>query len=99
MIDWLVGWGLQEIIDHIRLRAHSYVYSSSMSPPVTGQIMESMRMMTGQIGGDEGQNKIRQLKENTRYFRQKVLIDMPPQAACRTNAMHEFREKFFSIFL
>jgi hypothetical protein len=62
----------QETIDHIKLRAHSSVYAPSMAPAVTAQIMASMRIIMGLNGTNEGQLKIRQLHENTRYFRQKV---------------------------
>jgi serine palmitoyltransferase len=43
-----------------------------MAPAVTAQIIASMRLIMGINGTDEGQRKIRQLHENTRYFRQKV---------------------------
>ena len=62
------------MIEHVRLRAHSSVYAPSMAPPVTGQIVASMKMIMGTLGGDEGERKIRQLHENTRYFRQKVCL-------------------------
>ena len=37
-------------------------------------MLESMKIIAGLTNGDEGERKIRQLHDNTRYFRQKVWV-------------------------
>ena len=61
-------------MDHLRLSSHGSIYAPSTAPPVIAQMLESMRMIAGLSGGDEGVIKIRQLHANTRYFRQKVCL-------------------------
>ena len=53
---WFIS---QEIIDHIRGNSHSAAYASSMSAPVSMQVMSSMKIIMGEDGTDEGnlQNK------------------------------------------
>lgn len=45
----------------------------SMSPPVTLQIIKSLETIMGVDGSVDGQRRIRQLAENTRYFRDKLV--------------------------
>jgi serine palmitoyltransferase len=63
--------GKKSLIDHIRINSHAHIYASSMSAPIVQQIISSLRLMKG----PEGQKRICQLADNTRYFRQK-LVDM-----------------------
>ncbi|CAF1037099.1 unnamed protein product [Adineta ricciae] len=63
--------GKKSLIDHIRVNSHSNTYASSMSAPVVQQIISSLRLLKR----PEGQKRICQLADNTRYFRQK-LVDM-----------------------
>ena len=48
----------QDIINHIRSTSHSAAYASSMSPPVTQQIISSMKIIMGEDGTDEGMSVI-----------------------------------------
>lgn len=43
-----------------------------MSPPVTQQILTSMKIIMGLDGTNDGQKRIEQLARNTRYFRQRL---------------------------
>lgn len=43
-----------------------------MSPPVTQQIITSMRIIMGEDGTDAGERRIKQLARNTRYFRRRL---------------------------
>ncbi|XP_059215203.1 serine palmitoyltransferase 3 isoform X2 [Centropristis striata] len=61
--------GKKELVDYLRSHSHSAVYSSAMSPPVTEQIIRAMKCIMGKDGSTEGIRRIRQLAENTRYFR------------------------------
>lgn len=48
----------QEIINHIRSASHSAAYAGSMSPPVTQQIISSMKIIMGEDGTDEGTDTV-----------------------------------------
>uniref|UniRef100_A0A8D3EA97 serine C-palmitoyltransferase n=1 Tax=Scophthalmus maximus TaxID=52904 RepID=A0A8D3EA97_SCOMX len=64
--------GKKELVDYLRSHSHSAVYSSAMSPPVTEQIIRAMKCIMGKDGSTEGIKRIRQLAENTRYFRARL---------------------------
>ena len=64
--------GSREFIKKLRQRSHAETYGGSMSAPVAEQIKSSMRIITGEDGSGEGIRRIRQLAENSRYFRQKL---------------------------
>ncbi|XP_047458671.1 serine palmitoyltransferase 3 [Mugil cephalus] len=64
--------GKKDLVDYIRSQSHSAVYSSSMSPPVTEQVIRAMKCIMGKDGTTEGIGRIRQLAENTRYFRARL---------------------------
>nr|XP_004661509.3 serine palmitoyltransferase 3 isoform X1 [Jaculus jaculus] len=65
--------GKKELVDYIRVHSHSAVYSASMSPPVAQQIIRSIKILMGEDGNNEGAQKIQQLAENIKYFRQKLI--------------------------
>ncbi|XP_013382088.1 serine palmitoyltransferase 2-like [Lingula anatina] len=64
--------GTKRLIDYLRIHSHSAIYATSMSAPVTQQVITSMKIIMGEDGTDEGQKRIKQLAWNTRYFRQKL---------------------------
>ncbi|XP_029305960.1 serine palmitoyltransferase 3 isoform X4 [Cottoperca gobio] len=64
--------GKKELVDYLRSHSHSAVYASAMSPPVTEQIIRAMKCIMGNNGSTEGIRRIRQLAENTRYFRARL---------------------------
>ncbi|KNC86857.1 serine palmitoyltransferase 2 [Sphaeroforma arctica JP610] len=64
--------GDKVLMDELRLKIHSTMYATSVSPPIVGQIVSSLKLIDGQIGGTQGVDKIKQIQDNTRYFRQKV---------------------------
>ncbi|MBN3279356.1 SPTC2 palmitoyltransferase, partial [Polyodon spathula] len=64
--------GKKELIDYLFTHSHSAVYATSMSPPVVEQIITSMKCIMGEDGTTLGQDRIKQLAENTRYFRRKL---------------------------
>lgn len=61
----------QALINHIRIYGHAHTYATSISPPVTQQIITSMRIIAGEDGID-GKKRIKQLARNTRYFRRRL---------------------------
>ncbi|XP_024881966.1 serine palmitoyltransferase 2 isoform X2 [Temnothorax curvispinosus] len=64
--------GTRTLINHIRIYGHAHTYAASMSPPVTQQIITSMRIIAGEDGTDAGEKRIKQLAKNTRYFRRRL---------------------------
>ncbi|KAL0967574.1 hypothetical protein UPYG_G00253960 [Umbra pygmaea] len=64
--------GKRELIDYLRSHSHSAMYATSMSPPVAQQIISSMKIIMGEDGGTLGADRLRQLSENTTYFRRKL---------------------------
>uniref|UniRef100_A0A146UBA2 serine C-palmitoyltransferase n=1 Tax=Fundulus heteroclitus TaxID=8078 RepID=A0A146UBA2_FUNHE len=64
--------GRKELVDYLRSHSHSAVYASAMSPAITEQVTRAMKCIMGKDGSTEGIRRIRQLAENTRYFRAKL---------------------------
>ncbi|XP_004083402.1 serine palmitoyltransferase 2 [Oryzias latipes] len=64
--------GRKELIDYLRCHSHSALYATSMSPPVAQQIISSMKIIMGEDGSTLGKDRLRQLSENTTYFRRKL---------------------------
>ncbi|XP_023652034.1 serine palmitoyltransferase 3 isoform X2 [Paramormyrops kingsleyae] len=64
--------GKKELVDYLRTYSHSAVYASAMSPPVARQIIRAMKCIMGQDGTTVGIERLRQLGENTRYFRRRL---------------------------
>ncbi|XP_029903296.1 serine palmitoyltransferase 2b [Myripristis murdjan] len=64
--------GKRELIDYLRNHSHSALYATSMSPPVAQQIITSMKTIMGEDGTTLGADRLRQLSENTTYFRRKL---------------------------
>lgn len=64
--------GRKDLVDYLRMNSHSAVYATSMSPPIIEQILQSMKCIMGEDGTTLGAQRIRQLAENTRYFRRRI---------------------------
>ncbi|MEQ2309659.1 Serine palmitoyltransferase 2 [Ameca splendens] len=64
--------GKKELIDYLRSYSHSALYATSMSPPVVQQIITSMKIIMGEDGSTLGADRLRQLSENTNYFRRRL---------------------------
>lgn len=66
--------GPTELIEHLRHTAFASVYSTSMSPAATQQILSALTILMGEDGTTIGRDKVRQLRENSNFFR-KSLVD------------------------
>ncbi|RNA31410.1 serine palmitoyltransferase 2 [Brachionus plicatilis] len=64
--------GSQNLINLLKNSSHSHCYASSMSAPVCMQTKKTLEIIMGLDGTKEGQRRIKQLAENTRYFRDKL---------------------------
>lgn len=65
--------GSKKLINHLRCHSHAAVYSPSMPPPAAQQIITAMQVVMGLDGTNEGIKRVRQLKENIRYFRRRLI--------------------------
>ncbi|KAG7259298.1 LOW QUALITY PROTEIN: hypothetical protein CRUP_026665 [Coryphaenoides rupestris] len=64
--------GKKELIQFLRGHSHSALYATSMPPPVAQQIITSMKTIMGEDGTTLGAERLKQLSENTTYFRRKL---------------------------
>lgn len=64
--------GSKKLINFLRVHSHAHCYASAMSPPVTQQILTSMKIIMGLDVSNEGSKRIDQLARNTRYFRKRL---------------------------
>ncbi|XP_077172235.1 serine palmitoyltransferase 3 isoform X2 [Paroedura picta] len=64
--------GRKELVDYIRTHSHSATYAAAICPPVAEQIIRAMKSVMGLDGNTEGLLRVRQLAENTRYFRRRL---------------------------
>ncbi|XP_039769114.1 serine palmitoyltransferase 3 isoform X1 [Ornithorhynchus anatinus] len=64
--------GSQELVDYLRTHSHSAVYATSMCPPIAEQIIRAMKCLMGLDGTTQGLQRVRQLAQNTRYFRKRL---------------------------
>lgn len=62
----------RSVIEHLRHHSHSWFYGSSMALPVAAQILTALRLIRGDIGGDDGVRRIQQLKSNANHMRQEL---------------------------
>jgi serine palmitoyltransferase len=65
--------GTRKLVDYLHMHSHASCYASSMSPPVIAQIRRTLETIMGLDGSGEGLRRIKQLAENTRYFRDKLI--------------------------
>ena len=65
--------GTKELISYLRIHSHASCYASSMSAPITAQILKTLQIIMGHDGAVDGQARIKRISENTRYFRQKLV--------------------------
>lgn len=58
------------MIDLIRYSNFASLYSTNMSPAAAQVVIGAMRMMLGEDGTNTGVQKLKDLKENSNFFRQ-----------------------------
>ncbi|EFA83279.1 serine C-palmitoyltransferase subunit [Heterostelium album PN500] len=62
----------KSLIDHLRQSSFAYLYANSMAPPCAMQAYQALRAIAGDDGTDIGARKIKQLKENSNFFRERL---------------------------
>lgn len=67
--------GSKKLVDYLKIKSHSSCHATSMAPPVARQIIGVIDSIIGDENNpseNEGLQRIKTLKENTRYFRSKL---------------------------
>merc|ERR1712070_560117 len=64
--------GSRSLIATLRRGSHGHLYATSMSPPVVQMVISSMRQIMGLDGTTLGKRRIKQLAENSKYFRERL---------------------------
>jgi len=62
----------KEIISGLRVSSFGMVYATTMPAPCVQQILSAMTVISGDDGSGEGSLRIRRLRENSIYFRQRL---------------------------
>jgi serine palmitoyltransferase len=65
--------GPLKLINYLKHQSHAHCYASSMCPAVCLQITKTLEILMGIDGTDQGVKRIRQLRENIIYFRDKLI--------------------------
>jgi serine palmitoyltransferase len=63
----------KKIIEYLRATSEGILYHNAMSPIVTQQVISAFKVIMGEDGTDIGQRKINSLRENSNYFRDKLM--------------------------
>lgn len=64
--------GSKEVITFLRASSFGTVYANSMSPICAQQALSALRIIAGKDGTDTGAKKLKQLRDNSNYFRNKL---------------------------
>jgi len=61
--------GSKSLIDKIRIMNAGTIFGESPTPAVLAQIASSLRIINGEIGGNQGEERLQRLAFNSRYLR------------------------------
>ena len=64
--------GSAKLINFLKHNSHAQAYASTMSAPVCLQITRTLETIMGLDGSSDGILKIKQLHDNTKYFREQL---------------------------
>jgi len=59
----------KSLIDYLRHTSYGSVYATAMSPPCAEQALAALKVIMGEDGTNEGKKRLKQLKDNSNYFR------------------------------
>ncbi|CAK0891542.1 unnamed protein product [Prorocentrum cordatum] len=62
----------KEVISALRRNAPGSAYASAMAPPCAAQALAALRLITGEIGGSVGAQKLAQIRDNANFFRTRL---------------------------
>jgi len=61
------------VVSYLRSVCPGHVYSASISPPACQQVISAMKIIMGEDGTDIGQKKLTSLRENSNFFRRRMM--------------------------
>jgi len=64
--------GSKELITYLKQTSFANTYATSMSIGCAQMVLAALNVITGADGTDEGERKVRALKENSNYFRRRL---------------------------
>lgn len=64
--------GEKALIEYLRHTSYGSIYTTAMSPPCAQQALSALRVVMGRDGTNEGAKRIRQLHENSNFFREEL---------------------------
>jgi len=59
----------KDVIDFLRHNSYSAIYGTAMAPPCAQQALAALKVIMGEDGTNEGETRLRQLHENSNFFR------------------------------
>jgi len=62
----------KEVISALRRNAPGSAAASAMAPPCAAQALAALRLITGEIGGSVGAQKLAQIRDNANFFRSRL---------------------------
>lgn len=62
----------REVVEYLRRSSPGSLYAASMAPAAAAQALYALKLVMGEDGTTRGQEKIRQLKMNSNYFRARL---------------------------
>ena len=64
--------GSRDLIEHLRLTNPSHLYATAMPPAAVHQVTCALRVILGHDGSIRGADKLRQLRDNSDWFRDRL---------------------------
>lgn len=64
--------GDKSVIEYLRKKSPGNLYATSMPPACAAQIIAALDVMEGRDGSEFGKNKLKKLRENSKYFYENV---------------------------
>lgn len=65
--------GSEDLINYLRQRSAGSMFSSTLSPIIVAQILAAFDVILGRDGTNLGQHKLKSLRENGNYLRQRLI--------------------------
>jgi len=64
--------GSKELVEYMRHVSYGSMYATSMSPPCAQQALSALRVILGTDGTNDGQLRLKKLRDNGNYFRSRL---------------------------
>ena len=61
-----------DLIQYLRATCIGHLYATALAPPVARMVITTMKIILGEDGTNDGQRRIKQLRDNSNYFRRRL---------------------------